>query len=163
EGRIAFANTASLGKRVEGEGLVQLWLTRRLDASADVRIGAGDRVAPGHLDAVRLDGNARPLDTLSFTGGFRYEGLSIPELDGPERVSAARGRAALLAAGVRAPLLVPPRQRHRTRADGRDRSLRQRPRAALPGDLAAPVGGGAQPSQREPLRARRSVDADRLG
>ena len=90
EARVAFVNTALLGKRVEGEALVQLWLTRRFDASANVRVGAGDkttsRVAPDNLDAVRVDGNFTPLDDLSFTGGFRYEGLSIPEIDGPANV-----------------------------------------------------------------------------
>ena len=86
EVRVAFVNTASLGKRIEGEGLLQLWLTKRFDAAANVRVGAGDHDSPNHLDAVRVDGNAQPFDSLSFTGGFRYEGLSLPELDGPGNV-----------------------------------------------------------------------------
>ncbi len=86
EARLAFVNTAGLGRRVEGEGLVQLWLTKKFDASAAVRVGSGDHAAENHLDAVRIDGNAAPLDALSFTGGFRYDGLSIPELDGPGAV-----------------------------------------------------------------------------
>ena len=86
EARIAFVNTAQLGQRVEGEGLLQLFLTRRFDGSAAVRVGSGDHAAPNHLDAVRIDGNAQPFDELSFTGGFRYDGLSIPELDGPANI-----------------------------------------------------------------------------
>jgi hypothetical protein len=87
EARIAFVNTNELGKRVEGEGLVQVFLTKRFDASAAIRIGAGDHAAPDNLDAFRVDGNVQPLDTLSLTGGFRYDGLSIPELDGPGNVT----------------------------------------------------------------------------
>lgn len=83
EARVAFVNTAALGRRIEGEALLQLWLTRRFDGSADVRVGAGDHRAPGALDAVRIDVNAQPLDRFSLTGGFRYEAVSIPELDGP--------------------------------------------------------------------------------
>ena len=86
EARVAFVNTAQLGRRLEGEGLMQLWLTRQFDASAAVRVGSGDHSAPDHLDAVRVDGNLQLFDALSFTGGFRYDGLAIPELDGPARV-----------------------------------------------------------------------------
>ena len=93
EARVAFVNTAALGKRMEGEALVQLWLTKRFDAAANVRVGATNLflAAPGSrsttsLDAVRIDGNLMASDQLSFTGGFRYEGLSIPELDGPANV-----------------------------------------------------------------------------
>jgi len=88
EARIAFVNTDDLGKRLEGEALVEARITRRLDAAVNVRIGAG--VAHGfssldtiRLDAVRVDATARPLDSLSLSGSFRHEGGSVPELDGP--------------------------------------------------------------------------------
>lgn len=90
EARVAFVSTASLGKRVEGEGLIQLFLTKRFDGSANIRVGAGGlgsaSGAKSSLDALRIDGNFEPVDRLSFTGGFRYDGLSIPELDGPANV-----------------------------------------------------------------------------
>jgi hypothetical protein len=86
EARVAFVNSASLGKRVEGEALVQLFLTRRFDAAAAVRVGRREREGTESLDAVRIDGNLGPFDGLSFNGGFRYDGLSIPELDGPGNV-----------------------------------------------------------------------------
>jgi hypothetical protein len=107
EARVAFVNTAALGRRVEGEALIQLWLTRFFEASGNVRIGAGDHQAPGSLDAVRLDGNAQPFEDLSVTGGFRYEGLSIPELDGPGavRYGGAARHADLSAQWDAAPML----------------------------------------------------------
>lgn len=84
--RVAFVNTADLGRRVEGEGLLEARITRRLDAAVDVRVASGDHQAPGSLDAVRVDGAARPLDGLSISGSFRYQGLSVPELDGPGHI-----------------------------------------------------------------------------
>jgi hypothetical protein len=84
--RVAFVNTSEFGRRVEGEGLIEARITRRIDAAVDVRVGSGDRQAPALLDAVRIDGAARPFDGLSFNGSFRYEGLSVPELDGPGRI-----------------------------------------------------------------------------
>lgn len=86
EARVAFVNTASLGKRVEGEALFQLFLTRWFDAAAAVRGGRREREGTGSLDAVRLDANLGPFDGLSLSGGYRYDGLSIPELDGPGNV-----------------------------------------------------------------------------
>ena len=86
EVRVAFVNTADLGKRVEGEGLLEARITRRFDAGLDVRVAGGDHRSPGYLDAVRFNGAARPVDGLSITGSFRYEGLSLPELDGPGRI-----------------------------------------------------------------------------
>jgi hypothetical protein len=88
EARIAFVNTDDLGKRLEGEALVEARITRRLDAAVNVRVGA--RAAHGlgsldtiRLDAVRVDATARPFDSLSLSGSFRHEGGSVPELDGP--------------------------------------------------------------------------------
>ncbi len=91
--RLAFVNTADLGRRVEGEGLLEARVTRRFDAGLAVRVAAGDREAPGHLDAVRVNGAARPIDGLSIDGSFRYEGLSVPELDGPGGISSYGGAA----------------------------------------------------------------------
>jgi hypothetical protein len=91
EARVAFLNTADLGQRVEGEALIEARITRSLDAAVNLRAGAGGPGGVGsldtlRLDAVRVDGAARPFDSLSLSGSFRYEGLSIPELDGPGRV-----------------------------------------------------------------------------
>jgi hypothetical protein len=38
------------------------------------------------LEALHIDVSARPLDSVNLLGSFRYDGLSIPELDGPGRV-----------------------------------------------------------------------------
>ena len=84
--RVGVVNTAELGQRVEGEGLIEARITRRVDLSVDARFGLGDHQAPNSLDALRVDGGIRPFDTLSLNGSFRYEGLSVPELDGPGRV-----------------------------------------------------------------------------
>jgi hypothetical protein len=88
EARIAFVNTDDLGKRLEGEALVEARITRRIDAAVNVRVGAG--AAHGlssldtiRLDALRIDATVRPLDSLTLSGSFRHEGGSVPELDGP--------------------------------------------------------------------------------
>jgi hypothetical protein len=92
EARVALVNTAELGQRVEGEGLLEARITKRMDLSVDARFGrAAPRAssgyqAPNSLDAVRVDGGIRPFDTFSLNGSFRYEGLSVPELDGPGHV-----------------------------------------------------------------------------
>ncbi|HZR11520.1 MAG TPA: hypothetical protein VFA79_23240 [Myxococcales bacterium] len=84
--RVAFVNTADLGRRIEGEGLIEARITRRIDVAVDAQIGGGDHLAAGTLEAIRIDGAVRPVDGLSFNGSFRYEGLSVPELDGPGRI-----------------------------------------------------------------------------
>jgi hypothetical protein len=91
ETRLAFVNTDDLGKRLEGEALVEARITRRLDAALNVRVGASAAHGLGsldtiRLDAVRVDATARPIDSLSLTGSYRHEGGSVPELDGPGRV-----------------------------------------------------------------------------
>lgn len=83
ETRLAFVSSPELGQRLEAELLGQLWLIRDLSGSVDARIGAGDRASPGGLDALRIDLGARPLSNFSFSGGYRFEGLSVPERDGP--------------------------------------------------------------------------------
>lgn len=88
EARIAFVNTDDLGQRVEGEALLEARITRQLDAAVNVRAGAGAARGVGSLDSIRLDAlrvdaTARPFDSLSLRGSFRYEGLSSPDLDGP--------------------------------------------------------------------------------
>jgi hypothetical protein len=98
EARIAFIDTDELGARAEGEGLLEVWLGRALDASTDLRFGKA-RGAPAELDAARVDGNLRLFDSLSITGGFRYDGLNVPQLDGPGVVAAGgAGRRADLGA-----------------------------------------------------------------
>jgi hypothetical protein len=98
EARIAFVDTDDLGARAEGEGLVEVWLGHALDASTDLRFGKA-RGAPAELDAARVDGNLRLFESLSITGGFRYDGLNVPQLDGPGVVAAGgAGRRADLGA-----------------------------------------------------------------
>lgn len=91
EARIAFVNTADLGQRVEGEALVEARITRQVDFAFDVRGGGTISGGLGSMDgmsleALRVDVSARPLDSVNLIGSFRYDGLSIPELDGPGRV-----------------------------------------------------------------------------
>jgi hypothetical protein len=91
EARIAFVNTDDLGKRIEGEALLEARVARWLDAALNLRAGASaahglrslDTIV---LDAVRVDVTARPFDSLSLLGSFRHEGVSVPELDGPGHV-----------------------------------------------------------------------------
>jgi hypothetical protein len=78
EARVAFSSSPEFGQRVEGELLGQLWLARVVDFSADVRLGFGDSHSPGALDALRLDGMARPFERVSVAGGFRYDRLAMP-------------------------------------------------------------------------------------
>lgn len=82
EARVAFSSSPELGRRMEAEALVQASLGRALDVSAEARGGYGLDDKRGALDAVRVDASARPLRSLSLSGGFRYEGLAVPELDG---------------------------------------------------------------------------------
>ena len=96
--RAAFVQTAELGRRIEGEALAQLWLGRALDVSGQVRVAGGDHQSPGDLDAVRIDANARPIESLTVTGGFRYDGLRVPELDGSSILLGGSGRHADLSA-----------------------------------------------------------------
>ena len=99
EARVAFVNTAELGRRLEGEALVDFRLTRAITAAVDARFGLGDHQAPNALDAVRVDGMIRPADTLSLIGSFRYEALNVPGLDGPGNVlSGGAARHAQLSA-----------------------------------------------------------------
>jgi hypothetical protein len=94
EARIAFINTADLGQRLEGEALLEARVTRQVDLAFDVRGGGTLSGGVGSsngasLEALRVDVSVRPLDSLSLIGSFRYDGLSVPELDGPGRVLAS--------------------------------------------------------------------------
>ncbi len=86
EARVAFVNTDELGKRIEGEALVEARILRVLDAGVDAKFAKGDQEAPGHLDAIRVNGTLRPVESFDVSGSFRYEGLPVPELDGPGNV-----------------------------------------------------------------------------
>lgn len=99
DARVALTQTTDLKRRVEGEGLWRAQITRMFDASADVRLGFGEEQAPGAVDAIRLDGSLRPVDSVSLSGSWRYENLFVSELDGPGRVlPGGRGRHAEAAA-----------------------------------------------------------------
>ena len=86
ETRFAYSNSPELGRRVEAEALAQMSLGRTLDLGAEARVARGDRESPDSLDSASVDVGFRPLDRLSLLGGFRYRGLSVPELDGPGTV-----------------------------------------------------------------------------
>jgi hypothetical protein len=82
EFRLAYAKSPELGRRIEAETLSQVSLWRVLDIGAEARVSGGDGGTSG-LEAFSADLGFRPLARLSFLGGFRYQGLSVPELDGP--------------------------------------------------------------------------------
>jgi hypothetical protein len=86
ETRLAYSNSPELGKRVEAEALAQVSLGRMLDLGAQARMALGDRKSPDYLDGASVDVGFRPLERLSVLGGFRYQGLSVPERDGPGSV-----------------------------------------------------------------------------
>jgi hypothetical protein len=90
--RVAYGNSPELGRRVEAEALAQLSLGRMIDFGAQARVARGDHEAEQYLDGASIDLGFRPLERLSLLGGFRYQGLSVPERDGPG--AALRGGAA---------------------------------------------------------------------
>lgn len=78
EGRISFVTGANLAQRFEAEGLVQAWLARSFDTSADVKLAAG---GPGPIiQAARLDLGLQASSSLRFSGGYRFTGSSDPAL-----------------------------------------------------------------------------------
>ena len=83
ETRFAYLNSPELGKRFEAEALGQMSLGRVLDLGVEARVAGGDRQSPDYLDAGSVDVGFRPLERLSFLGGFRYTAVSVPERDGP--------------------------------------------------------------------------------
>jgi hypothetical protein len=80
--RIAYTKSPELGSRLEAEGSGQVSLGRLLDLGAQARLAQGDSTSSA-LDAFSADAGMRPLERLSLLGGFRYQGLSVPERDGP--------------------------------------------------------------------------------
>ncbi|BDG09949.1 hypothetical protein [Anaeromyxobacter paludicola] len=86
QARLALVSSPELGSRFEGEALAQAVFGRDLDLAASARVGAGGNVtAPALLDLVRLDLSARPLERLSVSASYRYEGLATPDLAAPAR------------------------------------------------------------------------------
>jgi hypothetical protein len=83
EVRVAYSNSPELGKRVEAEALAQVSLGRMIDLGAQARVSRGDRQAEQYLDGASVDLGFRPFERFSLLGGFRYQGLSVPERDGP--------------------------------------------------------------------------------
>jgi hypothetical protein len=81
EVRLAYTKSPEFGRRVEAEALSQVSLWRIFDLGAEARVAGGDGASG--LDALSADLGLRPLDRLSLLGGFRYQGLSVPERDGP--------------------------------------------------------------------------------
>jgi len=90
DGRLAWvklpevaATGAKAGSRLEAEASFRAWLWRRLDLSAQVRLGIGDYAAPGKLDAARLDAGYAVPQVWSLYGGFRYDETRVPDLAAP--------------------------------------------------------------------------------
>ncbi len=72
EGRLSFMTGAGLSQRLEAEGLVQAWLSRTIDASADLKLAVGGNASV--LQAARVDFGLRPATFLRVSGGYRYTG-----------------------------------------------------------------------------------------
>ncbi|MBZ4418599.1 hypothetical protein [Myxococcus sp. RHSTA-1-4] len=81
EARVSFMSAPEYGERFEAEGRVRAWLGRSADVGAWVRLGLGDAMAPGGVDAARLDVEVRPSQAWRLSGGARYTGtmaLDVP-------------------------------------------------------------------------------------
>jgi hypothetical protein len=80
EGRIAWVRSPELGDRAELEATGALHQGSVFDVYAGARLGAGGTThAPGYLDGARVELGVRPVTRLSFTGGFDYGGLVVPD------------------------------------------------------------------------------------
>jgi hypothetical protein len=79
--RLAYSDGPELGRRYEGEALTQISVGGVLDLGAQARASRGE-TGTSSLDAVAVDAGLRPLPSLSLVGGFRYQGVPVPERDG---------------------------------------------------------------------------------
>lgn len=82
QGRLSFVTTPALGQRVEAEGTLQASLWSHTDVAVDLRAGAGGTAGTA-LEAARVDLTTRPGNVFTFTGGFRWVGLSREEWGAP--------------------------------------------------------------------------------
>lgn len=78
EGRLAYGHSPELGSRGELGATAGVWVSRALDVSAEVQVGAGTTHAPGYLEVARVAFSGRPLAAFSYDGGFGYVGLTTP-------------------------------------------------------------------------------------
>jgi len=79
--RLAYSDSPELGRRYEGEALTQISLGGVLDVGAQARASHGE-TGTSSLDAVAVDAGLRPFSSFSLLGGFRYQGVPVPERDG---------------------------------------------------------------------------------
>lgn len=75
-----FAGVAQAVRRGEVGLAGNLWAGAALDANLGLEFGFGDQVAPGALDAARLDVGWRPAEPWRLVGGVRYRGLPLTGL-----------------------------------------------------------------------------------
>jgi hypothetical protein len=95
--RLAYVTSPEAGRRLAAEGLSEISLGGMLDLGVDARVTRGD-LSSTSLDEVTVDAGLRPFDRISLLGGFRYQGRSVPELDGPAILSGGAARHADLTA-----------------------------------------------------------------
>jgi hypothetical protein len=77
--RVAAVQDTGIGRHYEGQLSLQYWAGAALGLSGEIQVGAGDLVAPGHIDFGRLYLTTRPVDLLYVGAGFSYWGLEIPQ------------------------------------------------------------------------------------
>jgi hypothetical protein len=95
--RLAYLTTPEGGRRLAVEALSEIALGGMLDLAVDARVTRGEAAAVS-LDEVTVDAGLRPFDRFSLIGGFRYQGRSVPELDGPAILYGGAARHADLTA-----------------------------------------------------------------
>ena len=95
--RAAWLMSPEGGRRLAVEALSEISLAGVLDLGVDARVTRGELAAVS-LDEVTVDAGLRPFARFYLVGGFRYQGRSLPELDGPAIRSGGASRHADLTA-----------------------------------------------------------------
>lgn len=80
EAHLGYAERAMVPGRLELGAAAHAWLTRSFDAHLQLELGALSAVAPGLVDAVRLDFGWRPTETIRLYAGGRYQGAVAADI-----------------------------------------------------------------------------------
>lgn len=83
ETRVSYRSFPESPSRVELEARGRAWLGRHTDVGAWVRLGLGEAMAPGAVDAARVDVESRPHEAWRFSGGVRYDGTTALDVPPP--------------------------------------------------------------------------------